>query len=224
MADCTRCGAKAGIGKNLCRECTPVVEAELQAEQAEKERQDREFQVLRRKENEENKERLEKERRERQLLDVQRRQQAEEDRKARYQEFIDQRLAHLRTLIDAGVTPYLYEEITVESQSYFVDQAKVGFWDPKVQQRTNTIGSATNIEYLQLMGIRGWEIVASIPITYGAVLTNHTGPAGQDLAYAGGYGGMVVGARLILRLPITAGTLEDSRDTIIALLAKEYRD
>jgi hypothetical protein len=42
-----------------------------------------------------------------------------------------------------------------------VDQAKVGFGGPKAQQRTITIGRATNIEYLLLMGIRGCEIVAS---------------------------------------------------------------
>jgi len=72
---------------------------------------------------------------------------------------------------------------------------------------------------LQAMGWMGWEVVGIIPITFGSTLYNEVG---GNTVNAAAYGGLVVGAQVLLRLPITKGTLESRREYISSLVQAEF--
>lgn len=199
MADCTTCGNKAGLGKKLCADCTA------------KEQQRRD---LERRAQEERMRAVETER-----------QQAEEERKRKEQEarqlrltvFLEQRVAALQALIDQGVTPYLYSSIQIDSQSYFNESPNPKAWNFKTA--TGPIGASTDVSHLQSLGWRGWEVVGVVPVTFGSTLYN---TIGGSTVYAASYGGLVVGAQLLLRLPITDKYLTDSRASVVEHLTREF--
>ena len=136
MADCQGCGAKAGFGKKMCSECTSKEESRKALEQAEAQRQAEAH-------------RLELAHRQAEQERV-----AKEERQSRLEAFVEGRLEHLTSLIESGVTPYLYETFIIDSQSYFRESPNPGAWSFKTA--TNPVGAPTDITYLQGLGWLGW--------------------------------------------------------------------
>lgn len=68
----------------------------------------------------------------------------------------------------------------------------------------------------------GWEIVGIVPHTEGVALFNRTGNGNS--IYAGGFGGIVSGAYVILRLNVTPEFLSQGRAYIEAVLRAQYED
>jgi len=193
MADCVKCGSKAGMGKKMCVACT-TKEAEERAQQEAQQRQ-----------------------RQREL-EEQRNRQAQEAKEKRWQEFLRDRIASIEATLAQGVTPYLYEILTVDGLSYFHDSPNPNsWWNFKTQ--TRNVGTVTDAARLQQLGWNGWEVVGVIPITFGGSQYNNVG---GNTVHAAAYGGLVVGAQLLLRLPISERFLKESQQVVIDQLAKEF--
>ena len=200
MADCVSCGTKAGLGKKLCAPCS-AQEAALQEQRRQEELQrEREAEGERRRREREEQERL------------------EEARRQRWAEFVSMRVGLLDQLLDQRVTPYLYRVITLDSQSYFHESPNPNsWWNFKTQ--TKPVGAPTTVDELQRLGWQGWELIGLIPISLGSVLYNNVG---GNTVNAAAYGGLVVGAQALLRLPISKDFLRDSRDVVVRHLATEF--
>jgi hypothetical protein len=83
------------------------------------------------------------------------------------------------------------------------------------------VGAPTDITYLQNLGWLGWEVVATVPVTYGSTLYN---TVGGNTVYAAAYGGLVVGAQVLLRLPLTREFIALHHEEIVQKLANEFVD
>jgi len=201
MADCQGCGAKAGFGKKMCSECTTKEESRKALEQAEAERQAEAHRLE-----------LAQRRAEQERV-------AKEERQRRLEAFVEGRLEHLISLIESGVTPYLYETFIIDSQSYFRESPNPGAWSFKTA--TNPVGAPTDITHLQGLGWLGWEVIATVPITYGSTLYN---TVGANTVYAAAYGGLVVGAQVLLRLPLTREYISQHRKELSMKIAGEFKD
>lgn len=199
MAACETCGQKAGFGKKLCDECTERAEQQRRQEQtAAAARQAQEEQTKRE-------------------VELARRKQAEIDRKNRWDAYLTQRIGELRSMIEEGVTPYLYTMITVDSLSYFHDSPRPNAWNFKTEVRA--VGANPSMGELQSLGLRGWELVSSIPVTFGASLYNQVG---ANTVNASAYAGLVVGAELLLRRPVTKRMIDEDPETVEELIKLEF--
>lgn len=199
MAVCAACGSKAGLGKKLCPACTEVERArqasEEQARLAE----------------------LEQKRAENAKREQDRLQQLADERQARLADFIATRLANLAAMLEEGITPYLFDTVRVDSQSFYNESPNPRAWSFKTA--TGPVGQETDVSYLQVLGLEGWDVVATIPITFGSTLYN---TVGGNTVYAAAYGGLVVGAQLIVRRPVTRRDLSGPDPIVIELLTKEF--
>ena len=199
MAACTSCGAKAGMGKKLCQPCTEVERQRLAAEQQARAERDRLEEI------------------ERQRAVAERKRIEDEARQRRFEEFLDLRLASLQNLLDQGITPYLYDSMIIDSQSYFNESPNPRSWNFKTA--TGPVGALTDVASLQAMGWEGWNVIGVVPVTFGSTLYN---TVGGNTVHGAAYGGMVVGASLLLSKPVTRDFLVQSRDQVIELLSKEF--
>jgi hypothetical protein len=111
----------------------------------------------------------------------------------------------IEATLSQGRTAYLHRSVYVQVDSKVNDEV-VGAYD---------------ISKLQLLGFDGWEIVTSIPKTVGVGLTNESFGSTMGSTWGGGMGGNVVGAYVLLRYAITAGSVEASRSYIDRLLMGE---
>lgn len=153
--------------------------------------------------------RLQEEHAQRQAAEAERIRQAQAERQRKYELFIDERLSGLRALHTQGITPYLYRVIHVNAQSQMIDE---------------TVGSPPDVSELQQFGWLGWEAVGTIPTTYGHALENTDITAGWTKSYGAGIGGLVVGAYILMRLPITPETLREREAEIVSLLREEFAE
>ena len=187
------------MGKKLCADCSAKVEASRQAELAEQRAKEHAEAV------------------ERKRIADERARQEELARQARLKTFLENRISGLEALLEQGVTPYLYDSIHIDSQSYFNESPNPGAWNFRTS--TEAVGALPMIDQLQFLGWQGWDVVGVIPITFGSTLYNNVG---GNTVNAAAYGGLVVGANLLLRLPITHSYLEQNRESVIELLTLEF--
>lgn len=118
--------------------------------------------------------------------------------------FVDQALARMTTSLHEGRTPYLHAIETIASE-YSVD-GRLG-------------GHPADVQLIAEYGWDGWEIVATIPRTVGMSLRNaKTG----KVSYGGGIGGLVAGAVVLLRLPVTTQLLEQRPEVAVRVLEQLY--
>ena len=68
---------------------------------------------------------------------------------------------------------------------------------------------------VRLAGLSGWKVVGVMPRTFGTVLTNSTG---MNTVWAGGIGGSVIGAYVLLELEVTPSNLEQLSEDILEYL------
>ena len=136
-----------------------------------------------------------------------RKRQAELARQQRYQAYVKGRLDEMHSLVDQGVNPFLYDVIVISAQSRFNEK---------------NIGAAPNLDELRSYGWAGWDIVGIIPSTYGEALTNTSYGASSGTTWGAGVGGLVIGAYVLLKFEITRGVLEQRRDYIVSLVAKDF--
>jgi len=151
--------------------------------------------------------RLQEEQARQQAVQEEQARQAEVQRQQQYERYIAERLAGLRTLHSRGITPYLYRVLLMDAQSQMNDQK---------------VGSPPDTSELQQFGWLGWEAVGVIPTTYGQGLENTDITAGWTKSWGAGIGGLVVGAYVLMRLPITAEALRQNESEIVALLREEF--
>lgn len=190
MAACEACGNKAGFGKKLCDECSAKAEAQRRKEEAATQaRKAEEARVQREQEAE-------------------RKRQQELARQQRLDAYIEGRLNELRALVSQGITPYLYNVITISAQSRI---------------HKNTYGGPPDLTELRKYGWAGWETVGIVPSTYGEGLTNTSYGSTSGTTWGAGIGGIVVGAYVLLRFSITAGVLDQRRDYIASLVAQDFK-
>ena len=199
MAACESCGQKAGFGKKQCEACLAKAE----------ELRQKELQATRARQQAEASERANAER--------ERKAKAEQERQRRLQEFTETRLKDLDDLLTQGVTPYLYDVLHINAKSYFNESPNPRAWSFKTE--TGQIGADPDVTELQALGWMGWEVVGIIPITFGSTLYNEVG---GNTVNAAAYGGLVVGAQVLVRLPITKGSLDSRRDYISSLIQHEF--
>lgn len=112
------------------------------------------------------------------------------------QEFVRGAMERMRRAIDEGRQPAL-QSVEFISSDYQVGD-KIG-------------GSAPRMEPLVEYGLDGWEIVAAVPRTMGMPLMNGRAAEAQ---YGGGIGGLVDGAYVLLRLPVTKQLLDSRPDFV----------
>lgn len=99
--------------------------------------------------------------------------------------FVDGALKRLERSLREGRSPCLFRVAALDSQYSIFGQ--VG-------------GSPFSSRVLDELGWDGWEVVGVVPRTTGIPLTNSIGRASS---YGGGIGGIVDGAHLLLRFPVT---------------------
>jgi len=131
----------------------------------------------------------------------------EEARKKRYEDFIASRFAEIEALLSQGITPFIYDTIVISTQSTMNGQR---------------LGEAPDLAQLRQYGWAGWEIVGTVPSTHGEALKNVSYGASSGETWGAGIGGIVVGAYLLMRLPITRGLYEERRPQLVELLDKEF--
>jgi len=132
---------------------------------------------------------------------------AEKDRTDRFDSYISDCFAEFEAALDEGRDPYIYGSTVINVESSFGD---------------NTVGSPPDFGTLQHLGIRGWELVGTVPSTFGQALTNINAGGAFGETWGAGVGGLVVGAYLILRLRITRQMLTTSRKMIIEALEPHF--
>jgi len=199
MAACLDCGVKAGMGKKRCVPCADKEQARLN-----------EIEITQRAELAAQKESELAEQQERERL-------AEIARIERLDKFFEERFGLLQELIDEGVTPYIYDSIVIDSYSFYNESPSPQAWTLKTE--TQRVGNETDLGKVRELGFLGWEVTQSIPINYGSTLYNSVG---GNTVFAAAHSGLVVGANLILRMPITRKTLEEQRSFLKEYLIAEF--
>ena len=150
-------------------------------------------------------EQAERDERERQQLEADRlaRQQAAEARQRRLDDFIAAQFASLEAVLDEGLTPYVYQSIHIDAHSNF---------------NGDVIGGAPNLSELTALGLIGWEVIGTVPTTYGEALKNTSTGSTYGTTWGAGVGGLVIGAYVLLRLPVTRQVLSTRRDQLVGLI------
>lgn len=199
MAACQDCGEKAGLGKKRCVACATKEQARLneieRTQQAELAAQKRS-----------------------ELAEQQERERlAEIARIERLDKFFEERFALLQELIDEGVTPYIYDSIVIDSYSFYNESPNPQAW--ALETETERVGNETDLGKVRELGFLGWEVTQSIPINYGSTLYNNVG---GNTVFAAAHSGLVVGANLILRMPVTRKTLMEQRSFLKEYLVAEF--
>jgi hypothetical protein len=158
--------------------------------------------------------RREQERKERHLQETaaaneraERKRQEQEARQNRYEAFLQSRFDEIEALLTQGITPYLYEIIVISTQSTMNGQR---------------LGEPPELAQLRQYGWAGWEVVGTVPSTYGEAFKNVSYGASSGETWGAGIGGIVVGAYLLMRLPITRGLFEERREYLTGLVANEF--
>ena len=118
--------------------------------------------------------------------------------------YIEDAIERMEATLAEGRIPALHTTVLMRSQ-YGLDG--------------QTGGSPPDVTAWTALGMDGWEVVASFPHTTGIALRNEIG---SDVIYGGGIGGMVDGVYLILRFPVTAEVLEQSRSKVEDILGQLY--
>lgn len=139
---------------------------------------------------------------------AQARAQAAQELEARTRNFVEESLQTFRNTLNEGRTPYLYSMVSVNLPYSLLEQEG---------------GAVPDLHDIAALGRDGWQIVATLPQTAGIGLTNVYQKGGGQ-TWAGGIGGIVTGAFLLIRLPITAQTLESESDMLRAALREGYED
>jgi hypothetical protein len=80
------------------------------------------------------------------------------------------------------------------------------------------INERFDIDQLQELGVRGWEIVAVVPRTVGIGLRNVLLGSADGENWGGGIGGNVMGVYVLLKLEITANDNRLSDDEMARLI------
>jgi len=127
---------------------------------------------------------------------------------ARKQAHVDRSLDAYRKTIQQGRTPYLYSMVSVSVPYSLLEQDG---------------GAVPDLHDIVALGRAGWEIVAVLPQTAGIGLSN-VYQRGGGRTWAGGIGGIVTGAILLIRLPITITTLDEEVEMLSAALREGYED
>lgn len=70
---------------------------------------------------------------------------------------------------------------------------------------------------VKLAGLEGWKVVGVIPHTFGEVLTN---TQGMNKIWAGGFGGNVIGAYVLMELSLNASNVDRLSEEIEEYLQK----
>ena len=133
---------------------------------------------------------------------------AAQELEARTVAFIEESLQSFHRTLDQGRTPYLYSMIGVTVPYSLLEQPG---------------GAPPDLHDLAALGRDGWEIVATLPQTAGIGLQNVYNQSGGK-TWAGGIGGIVTGAYLLIRLPVTEATLRDQDAMLRAALRSGYED
>ncbi|TEX51621.1 MAG: hypothetical protein B7C55_04610 [Actinomycetales bacterium mxb001] len=115
--------------------------------------------------------------------------------------FIDGALKRLERSIREGRSPCLFRVAALDSQYSIFGQ--VG-------------GSPFSSRTLNELGWDGWEVVGVVPRTTGIPLTNSIG---RSSSYGGGIGGIVDGAHLLLRFPVTEQLMTHNMSFLRQVLA-----
>lgn len=127
---------------------------------------------------------------------------------ARKQAHVDRSLDSYRKTIQQGRTPYLYSMVSVSVPYSLLER---------------NAGEVPDLHDIIALGRAGWEIVAVLPQTAGVGLSN-VYQKGGGTTWAGGIGGIVTGAILLIRLPITSSTLDEETEMLTAALRESYED
>lgn len=113
-----------------------------------------------------------------------RREAEQEAWEAEVQEKLDEWVDKTTAALKAGETIYLYQSVFVSIDS---------------STEADGILADFNLMALQSSGLMGWKVLGVLPKTLGTALKNtQTGQFGTTTLYAGGMGGNVVGAYVIL--------------------------
>jgi hypothetical protein len=118
-------------------------------------------------------------------------------------------LAALETQIQGTGSGWVYSYISIDQQAPLARDGS--YFD--------ATGSPTDLSVLQMLAARGWEVVSVIPRTAGNALTNVYQGGGS--VWGAGLGGLVVGATVLIRLPVTADVLANRRSEIVEALSSQ---
>ena len=118
--------------------------------------------------------------------------------------YVDDAMKRIEQSVREGRFPSLFMVSVVDSQYTLFGQ--VG-------------GSAFSSRPLNTLGWDGWEIVGVLPRTTGVPLTN---AIGSSSAYGGGIGGIVDGAHLLLKFPVTQELIGQRRAFLERLLSSLF--
>jgi hypothetical protein len=132
----------------------------------------------------------------------------EEVRLAHLGYFMTRRFAEVEEILALGVVPYIYEVIAIDATS---------------NMNGNTVGAIPDLTELTTFGWQGWELVGVVPSTYGEGLQNVSYGASSGNTWGAGIGGLVIGAYLLLRMPVTRQMLDTKRDWIQTRFEKEFK-
>lgn len=122
---------------------------------------------------------------------------------ARYKAYNENCFANFDLALESEVTPYIYQYVLVESVSYLNGEI---------------VGSNLALDNVQSLAQRGWEVVALHQITEGHGLQNTASGSVSGTTWGAGIGGLVVGAYVIMRLPLNKKILSQRRAEVTSVL------
>lgn len=117
-----------------------------------------------------------------------------------YRSKVDQEVLRIFTDVQNGKASYLYRSIYVSVDSY-----------NELGGQVNLLGNF-NDSNVKAAGTRGWKVVGVIPRTAGGALENYSG---FNKAWAGGIGGSVIGAYVLMELVVNSQNIDENRDLIL---------
>jgi len=122
---------------------------------------------------------------------------------ARYQKYLEDCFNAFSTTLELGLTPYVYRFVVVNSESYL---------------HGDNVGDNLELNEVQFYAQRGWEIATMHPITSGHGLQNTSTGSVSGTTWGGGIGGLVVGAYVVMRLPLNEKVMTQRRNEVIDAL------
>lgn len=128
-------------------------------------------------------------------------QAAAQAREAERQKLIKDEFTRIQVDVKRGLPCFLHSSqyVSIDSEIAGGDFGHVVFDDSSVR----------------LAGLSGWKVVGVMPKTFGSVLTN---TSGMNSVWAGGVGGSVIGAYVLLELEVTPTNLDLLTEDILEYL------
>ena len=118
-------------------------------------------------------------------------------------ESLAQAVRYVEWRVAQGLETYLHESVYLPVDSQHGGQsASPGF----------------TMEPVADLGLRGWDVVGVVPRTIGTALENSSFGSTIGTTWAGAISGTVAGVYVLVRLHVTAGSLDEAREA----LARRY--